>query len=76
MFVSGKKYFIYNGPKMFIINFHKLFSALKHSNIENEMSTSRKRKFEEETKGFRRERTDTYAFVQNIMRQPKCLICD
>jgi len=39
------------------------------------MSTNRKRKIEEENRGFRSEWTDTYAFVPNNMGQPKCL-CD
>ncbi|KAL4107617.1 hypothetical protein QTP88_017941 [Uroleucon formosanum] len=40
------------------------------------MSTNKKRKIEEENRGFRSEWTDTYAFVPNNMGQPKCLICD
>lgn len=40
------------------------------------MSTNKKRKIEEENRGFRSEWTDTYAFVSNNMGQPKCLICD
>ncbi|KAL4083645.1 hypothetical protein QTP88_028961 [Uroleucon formosanum] len=40
------------------------------------MSTNKKRKIEEENRGFRSEWSDTYAFVPNNMGQPKCLICD
>lgn len=40
------------------------------------MSTYKKRKIEEENRGFRCEWTDTYELVQNTMGLPKCLICD
>lgn len=38
--------------------------------------TNKKRKIDEENRGFRSEWTNTYAFVQNTMGLPKCLICD
>jgi hypothetical protein len=40
------------------------------------MSINKKHKIKEEIRGFRSERTDTFAFVQNTMRQSKCLIYD
>lgn len=40
------------------------------------MSTNKKRKIEEENRGFRSEWTDIYTFVPNNIEQPKCLICE
>jgi len=41
-----------------------------------EISTNKKRKIVRKNRIFRSEWIDTYAFVQNAMGLPKCLICD